>query len=69
MTIAADQSIVDEIRLIRAAREERFRRDMEEIDREYDRQIDRLYRTDRVSMVIISLYAAAGLAVLVVAGL
>jgi hypothetical protein len=68
MTVALDHRIVDEIRLSRAEGEERFRRDMEEIDREYDRQLDRLHRTDRLSMVVVSLCAAAGLAVLVAAG-
>lgn len=39
MSLAANQRIIDEIRLIRAEREARFRRDLEEIDRQYDREI------------------------------
>ena len=39
MLLAANQRIVDEIRLIRAEREARLRRDLEEIDRQYDREI------------------------------
>jgi hypothetical protein len=39
MSLAANQRIVDEIRLIRAEREARFRCDLEEIDRQYDRDI------------------------------
>ena len=39
MSLAANQRIVDEIRVIRAEREARFRRDLDEIDRQYDREI------------------------------
>lgn len=42
MTHAANKRIVDEIRLIRARREAVFLHDLEEIDRQYDREISEI---------------------------
>jgi hypothetical protein len=68
MSLTVDQGILDEIRFIRAAREERFRKDMEEIDQQYDLHVDLVRSSDRLSMIAASLIAAAGLLFLVAAG-
>lgn len=67
-TTISNNRLVDEIRLIRAEREQRFRRDMEEIDRQYDREIARLYPPDRLSIAVISLCVAIGFVFLAAAG-